>query len=152
MGILHRIFTAVPPEERLLAELADLAGRHQELADRLARHATICAYPNIASGLAATAARQAEHARLLHVFLRERNVWPKLPRPMEAEGSSNWARVTGDLGIMLELSREVNQQALHWEGIDPALAARLRTIALEDDRKLGELRALALKCDPQALD
>jgi hypothetical protein len=53
---------------------------------------------------------------------------------------------------MLELSREVNQQALHWEGIDPALAARLRTIALEDDRKLGELRALALKCDPQALD
>jgi hypothetical protein len=71
---------------------------------------------------------------------------------MEAEGSSNWARVTGDLEIMLELSREVNQQALHWEGIDPALAARLRTIALEDDRKLGELRALALKCDPQALD
>ena len=146
------MFTAVPPRERLLAELADIAGRHQELADRLARHATICAYPNIASGLAALAARQAEHARALHALLRERNVWPKLPRPMEAEGSSNWARVTGDLEIMLELSREVNQQALHWEGIDPALAVRLRTIALEDDRKLGELRELALKCDPQALD
>ena len=96
------MFTAVPPEERLLAELADIAGRHQELADRLARHAIICAYPNIASGLAALAARQAEHARALHVLLRERNVWSKLPRPMEAEGSSNWARVTGDLEIMLE--------------------------------------------------
>ena len=82
------------------------------------------------SGLAALAARQAEHARTLHALLRERNVWSKLPRPMEAEGSSNWARVSGDLEIMLELSREVNQQALHWEGIDPALAARLRTIAL----------------------
>ena len=53
---------------------------------------------------------------------------------------------------MLELRAKMNQQALHWEGIDPALAARLRTIALEDDRNLGELRELALKCDPQALD
>ena len=82
MGILQRMWTRRPPEERLLAELADIAGRHQELADRLARHARLCAYPNIASGLAALAAHQAEHARALHVLLSERNVWSKLPRPM----------------------------------------------------------------------
>ena len=152
MGILQRMWAPTPPEERLLAELAHIAGRHQELAIRLARHAELCAYPNIASGLVALAVRQAEHARTLDTILRERHVWSKLPRPMGFDGSSNWARVSGDLELMLDLSREVNQQALHWEGIDPALAARLRTIAMEDDRGLGELRELALKCDPQALD
>jgi hypothetical protein len=146
------MWTVTPPEERLLAELADIAGRHQELADRLARHAELCAYPNIASGLGALAARQVEHARTLDKILRERHVWSKLPRPIGTEGSSNWARIGSDLELMLYLSREVNQQALHWEGIDPAFAARLRTIALEDDRSLGELREFTLKCDPQALD
>ncbi|HVB81232.1 MAG TPA: hypothetical protein VNE82_14940 [Candidatus Binataceae bacterium] len=152
MGILQRIWTPTAPEERLLAELAGIAGRHRELANRLARHAELCAYPNIASGLASLAARQSEHARALDAILKERHVWSKLPRAIFADGSSNWARVSGDLELMLDLSREVNQQALHWEGIDPSLAARLRTIALEDDRSLGELRKLALKCDPQALD
>ena len=71
---------------------------------------------------------------------------------MGAEGSSNWQRVSGDLALLLDLSREVNKQALHWEEIDPAFAARLRTIAREDDRSLGELRELAMKCDPQAFD
>ena len=58
------------------------------------------------------------------------------------------------IGISLEVGQqaEVNLQALHWEGIDQAFAARLRTIAREDDRSLGELRELALKCDPQAFD
>jgi hypothetical protein len=141
-----------PPQEHLLAELADIAGRHQELADRLARHAGLCAYPNIAGGLRALAAREAEHARTLDTLLSEYHVWSKLPRPMGAEGSSNWSRVSGDLALILELSREMNEQALHWEAIDPAFAARLHTIALEDNRNLGELRKLALKCDPQALD
>lgn len=146
------MWTATPPEERLLAELADIAGRHQELASRLARHAELCAYPNIAGTLGALAVRQAEHARTLDAILSERHAWSKLPRPMGAEGYSNWQRVSGDLALMLGLTREVNQQALHWEGIDPGFAARLRTIALEDDRSLGELRELALKCDPQAFD
>ena len=146
------MWTAAPPEQRLLAELADIAGRHQELASRLANHAELCAYPNIAGTLRALAARQAEHARALDTILRERHVWSKLPRPIGAEGSSNWQRISGDLALLLDLSREMNQQAARWEGIDPAFAARLRTIAIEDDRGLGELRELALKCDPQALD
>jgi hypothetical protein len=152
MGILQRMWAAAPPEDRLLAELADIAGRHQELASRLARHAELCAYPNIASALGALAARQTEHARTLDALLSERHVWSKLPRQMGAEGSSNWQRVSGDLALLLDLSREVNLQAIHWEGIDQAFAARLRTIAREDDRSLGELRELALKCDPQAFD
>jgi hypothetical protein len=152
MGILQRMWTGTQPAERLLVELADIAGRHQELANRLARHAELCAYPNVASGLGALAARQTEHARTLDAILRERHAWSRPPRPMSADGASNWARVSGDLELILELSREMNQQALHWEGIDPALAAGLRTIAMADDRSLGELRDLALKCDPQAID
>jgi hypothetical protein len=152
MGILQRMFAAPPPQAHLLAELADIAGRHRELAGRLARHAALCAYPNIAGGLHALAARQAEHAGALDAILRERDVWSKLPRPAGAEGASNWARISGDLALMLELTREMNQQALHWEGIDQPLAARLRAIEIEDDRAVGELRGMALRCDPQALD
>jgi hypothetical protein len=152
MGILQRIFATPAPEARLLSELAEIAGRHQELANRLARHAELCAYPNIAAGLRGLAARQAEHARALDAILADRHTWSKLPRPLGAGGASNWQRIGGDLELLLELTGGMNQQALHWEGIDAALAARLRTIAREDDRGLGELRELALKCDPQALD
>jgi hypothetical protein len=152
MGILHRITTALSPEERLLSELADITGRHHELADRLARHAGLCAYPNIAAGLVALAAREDEHARALDAILSGRHVWSRLPRPMDAEGSNNWARIGADLALLVDLSREMNQQALRWEGIDRPFAAGLRAIAFEDNNNLGELRELALKCDPQALN
>src|SRR5271170_4820863 len=146
------MWTSAPPEKHLLAELADIAGRHQELADRLAHHADLCAYPNIASGLGALAVREAEHARTLATLLSERHVWSKLPRPTDAEGSSNWRRASGDLALMLELARDMNEQALHWERIEPPFAARLHTIAIEDNRHIGDLRELALRCDPQAID
>jgi hypothetical protein len=146
------MWTATPPEVRLLAELANIAGRHQELADRLAHHAGLCIYPNIAGGLTALAACEAKHAGTLDTLLSGRHAWSKLPRPMGAEGSSNWQRVSEDLALLLELAREMNEQALHWEAIDPPFAGRLHTIALEDSRNIGEVRKLALKCDPQALD
>lgn len=152
MSIIERIFATPAPEARRLSELAEIAGRHQELANRLARHAELCTYPNIAAGLRALAARQAEHARTLDTILVDRHVWSKLPRPLGPDGASNWQRTSEDLEILLELSRAMNQQALYWEGIDAAFAARLGTIAREDDRRVGELRDLALKCDPQALD
>jgi hypothetical protein len=152
MGILQRMRTAAPPEERLLTELADIAGLHHELGNLLARHAELCAYPNIAGALGALAARQSEHARTLDILLGERHASSNLPRPIGAEGSSNWQRLSGDLALLLDLSRQMNQQALRWEGIEPAFAARLRTIGREDDRSLGELRELAMKCDPQAFD
>jgi hypothetical protein len=152
MSIIERIFATPAPEARRLSELAEIAGRHQELANRLARHAELCTYPNIAAGLRALAARQAEHARTLDTILVDRHVWSKLPRPLGPDGANNWQRTSEDLEILLELSRAMNQQALHWEGSDAAFAARLGTIAREDDRGVGELRDLALKCDPQALD
>ena len=101
------MWTAGPPEERLLTELADIAGRHQELANRLARHAELCAYPNIAGALGALAARQAEHARTLDALLSERHVWSKLPRPMGAEGSSNWQRVSGEKCFSADKIRQI---------------------------------------------
>jgi len=152
MGRLQRLWTPIPPEERLLADLAQIAGRHQELADRLTRHAGLCAYPNIAGGLGALAVREAGHARALDTLLGQRHVWSKPPRPTSTEGSSNWQRVSGDLAMMIGLARDMNEQALHWEGIEPPLAARLHAMALEDSRNIGELRELALRCDPQALD
>ena len=72
--------------------------------------------------------------------------------PDAAEGSSNWARVTGDLEMHARTVARSEPAGAPLGGDRSALAARLRTIALEDDRKLGELRELALKCDPQALD
>ena len=152
MGILQRIWSVSSPEERLLASLADITGRHRDLAGRLARHAELCAYPNIAEGLRALAVKTEERARALEEILRERHTWSKMPGASEDDGSSNWQRVTGDLALLLQISREMNQQVLKWESIDAALAARLRTIALADDVSLGQLRELGLKCDPQALD
>src|SRR5260370_31431443 len=92
MGILHRITTALSPEERLMSELADITGRHHELADRLARHAGLCAYPNIAAGLVALAACEAEHARALRAVLSGRPRRSELPRPTDRERPHNWAR------------------------------------------------------------
>ncbi len=152
MGILQRIRGGLQPETRLLEELAEIAGRRRELAARLARHGARCAYPNIARGLGELSARAAERARALDALLRERDVWPKLPEDSAADGASNWQRLSGDLALLLELARAMNRQALQWEGIDSALAARLRDAAVADNRDMGELRELALKCDPQALD
>lgn len=152
MGILHRIRTAISPEEKLLAELADLAGRHRELAERLARDAALCAYPTMADALRALAAHETDHARALDLMLAERHAWSKLPHPLGAPGSSNWQRLSADLALLLELLGEMNQQVIGWERVDTAFAARLRAIELEDDRNLGELRELTLRCDPQALD
>jgi hypothetical protein len=39
-----------------------------------------------------------------------------------------------------------------WEGIDSATAEKLLAIAMTDGAAQIQLRALALKCDPQALD
>jgi rubrerythrin len=152
MGILHRICAPISPEERLLGELAELAGRHHELAERLARDATLCSYPTMAEALRALAVSETRHARALDVMLAERHAWSKLPRPLGAAGSSNWQRLSADLALALELLRDMNQQVIGWERVDPPFAERLRAIELEDDRNPGELRELALRCDPQALD
>ena len=152
MGILQKIWTRSSADEELISELAEIAGRHQQLAEQLARHAQSCKYPNIASGLTSLAERASDHARALSAMLRERKAWSRLPEPSEAEGSSNWERMHVDLALLLDLTRAMNRQALRWERVDADFASLLRTIAMRDDRDLGQVRDLALKCDPQALD
>ena len=152
MGILQRIRSGASPDARLLEELAEIATRHHELAARLARHGARCAYPNIARGLGDLAAHAAEQARALDALLRERNVWSRLADDAAPDGASNWQRLSSDLALLLELARAMNRQALQWESIDAALAQRLWDVALADNRDMSELRELALKCDPQALD
>ena len=152
MGILQRIRGGASPDARLLEQLAEIAGRHRELAGRLARHGARCAYPNIAHGLADLSARAAKQAHALDALLRERNVWPRFSEDTAPDGASNWQRLSSDLALLLELARAMNRQALQWESIDVALAQRLRDVALANNRDMSELRELALKCDPQALD
>lgn len=152
MGILHRIRTALSPEERLPKELAELAGRHGELAERLERDAALCSYATMAETLRALAEREAHHAHALDEMLTERHAWSAPPSPLGPAGSSNWQRLSADLALGLELLHDMNQQVFEWERFDPQLAARLRAIELEDDRNLSELREIALRCDPQALD
>jgi hypothetical protein len=152
MRILNRIRTALSPEERLLKQLAELAGRHRELAERLRRDAALCLYATMAETLGALAAREERHASMLDMMLTERHAWPRLPRPPGAAGSSNWQRLSADLALGFELLHDMNQRVFQWERIDPPFAARLRAIELEDDRNLSELREIALRCDPQALD
>ncbi len=152
MGILHRICTAISPEEKLLRELAELAGRHRELAERLARDAALCTYPTMAEALGALAEHAARRARTLDTMLAERQAWSQPPRAPGAPGSSNWQRLSADLALLLELLGGMNRQVIGWERVDPAFAERLRAIELEDDRNLGDLRELTLRCDPQALD
>jgi hypothetical protein len=152
MGILQKIWRRSSAEEELVSELAEIAGRHQQLADQLTRHAQLCKYPNIASGLASLAESASDHAHALSAMLRERKAWSRLPQLSDSEGSNNWERVHADLAMLLDLTRGMNRQALRWEAIDADFASLLRTIAMRDDRDLGQLRDLALKCDPQALD
>ncbi|HZO82572.1 MAG TPA: hypothetical protein VFB33_12840 [Candidatus Binataceae bacterium] len=152
MGILDRIRSALSPEEKLLGELAELAGRHRELAERLARDAALCGYPAMADALRAIAEQELRHARALDLMLGERHAWAKPARRPGAAGSNNWQRLSADLALLLELLGDMNQLVFRWERVDPAFAARLRAIELEDDRNLGGLRELVLRCDPQALD
>jgi hypothetical protein len=74
MGILQRIFATPAPQARMLSELAEITGRHQELANRLARHAGLCIYPNIAAGLRGLAARHV--IRRYHQRRRKRQQRP----------------------------------------------------------------------------
>jgi hypothetical protein len=46
----------------------------------------------------------------------------------------------------------LNQAIVLLEGHDHHAVARLREIATEEERNLGDLRDLVLKCDAQALD
>jgi rubrerythrin len=151
MGFIDRLKQVFRPDLRMLDELAVLAGKNEELAARLTRHAAACDYSNIKAGVEALAEQEAAHARALSRILQERGRWPRLPEPRR-EGSSNWERLSSDLEVLAELDAGLHRAAAEWEGIDPELSDHLLKVALEDDDNEGALRKLALLCDPQALN
>jgi rubrerythrin len=151
MGLWDSLRRALRPQERMLDELAAIAGRNEDLAGRLRRHAERCSYPNIRAGVEELAEKEMGHARALAVIVQEHGRWPRPPEPRR-EGMNNWERLGGDLEILAELDTALHRAAAEWEAYEPELSERLLAIALEDDENEGALRKLVLKCDPQALD
>lgn len=151
MGLLQRLFSPVSPREELLEDLAVLAGHNQELVDRLKRHAPL-ASPNISAGAEAIAKKEESHVKVINSILADHNVWAKLPQPALHDGANNWARLSGDLQIIGALGAELRSLAMKWESVDETVAATLLQLAIEDADRESELRNLALRCDPLALD
>jgi len=152
MGFFQRLFSPVSVRSELLEELAVIAGRNQGLVDRLKRHAALISSSNIKTGVEALAEKEAAHVKLIHSILADHNVWAKLPQAALHDGSNNWARLSGDLEVIGALAAELHINAMKWESVDEAVAAKLLQLSTEDDDRESELRKLALKCDALALD
>ena len=150
MGFFDRLLSS--PDKTALAELAELTGRKEALIHRLKRHAEMCSYPNIRAGLEHIAQGQADSFKILRAILTDRGTWARPPEATPREGTNNWERLSNDLAIMRSIAVGMQKAAGVWEGIDQAIADKLAPIALADNDAESELRAIALKCDPQALD
>ncbi len=152
MGIVQTIRLLLSPRSRLLNRLAETAAGAETLAANLTRHTEMCSYPTLRAGLEELAAAETAQANAMRELLLQNRVWPKLSdRPLH-EGSSNWQRLRNDLALQVEILRALQSQLPEWTGIDPQIAAQLREFAEQEDRHIGQLRDLTLKCDPQALD
>jgi hypothetical protein len=152
MGIIEAIRASMSPRARLLRRLAVIASENERLAESLQRHAAMCDYPGLKSGLATAAVAEAADAQTLRVLLLAHDVWPALPGIELREGANNWARIGSDLAAEIELVRGLNAAVAEWEGVDQGIAEKLRELGIGKDQTLGLLRDLGLKCDPQALD
>lgn len=152
MGILDRLKAAFSEGPRLIDELAELAGRSEALVARMRRHAEMCSYAGIAKGVRDLAEKEAVHEKTLRAILADRAMWPRPPETGPHEGTNNWERLSGDLALLLAFAQDLHRHALRWEGENPALAKQLFQIADEAAINEIELRRLALRCDPQALD
>ena len=151
MGFFDR-FLASSPEKAAVAELAELAGRKEALIARLGRHAGKCSYANLRAGLEGLAIKQSETFKTLRSILADHNTWPRPPESEPHEGSNNWERLSSDLELLRTIAIGMQKAAGTWEGVDSGVAEKLLPIAVSDGDAESELRALALKCDPQALD
>jgi len=140
------------PRKRLLNRLADTAADAEILAANLTRHTEMCAYPTLKAGLEALAAAEAAQANAIREVLAQNGVRPELPGRPPHEGTSNWERLRNDLALQVKILRALHSQLAEWTTIDPPIAERLREAAKEEDRHIGQLRDLTLKCDPHAID
>jgi len=151
MGFFDRLLSS-SPEKSAIADLAELAGRKEALIERLRRHAARCSYTTIKAGLDRLVAQQQESFKTLRAILSDHDTWPRPPESEPHEGSNNWERLSSDLEMLRTVAVGMQKATGWWEGIDPAIAQKLLPIAIADGEAESELRALALKCDPQALD
>ncbi len=152
MGILETMGISGSPIEPLLEALSDLAGKNQALAERMNRHAERCVYAATKSAMRRLAARERAHAEALGAILAEYQRSAASAELPTRDGTNIWERLTGDLAVLSELGIELGRHAIHWESLDSDIAQRLQAIADEDTHVMGELRKLALRADPQALD
>jgi hypothetical protein len=152
MGFFRKLRSATSSRDQLLEELAILTGKNQGLVDRMRRHAERCPYPNVKAGVNAIAEAEVAHVKMLEGILSDHNVWSRMPEAPLHDGENNWARLNGDLAIMGSLAAELRLAAVKWEPIDQTIGEQLLAISIEDEAREIELRKLASKCDPQALD
>ena len=150
MGFFDRFLPS--SDKTALAQLAELAGRKAAGIDRLVRHAARCPYGTIRTGLERIAEQQRDGFKVLRSLLAERQMWPRPPESTPHEGSNNWERLNHDLAMLGTVVCGIQRASGVWEGIDSATAEKLLAIAITDGEAQIQLRALALKCDPQALD
>jgi rubrerythrin len=152
MGLVARIHNAFSSETRRLMRIAQIAGESERLAVALQRHAELCDYTNIKSGLAETAAAETADAKALRNLLAPYRVWPTRSSAPERDGANNWARLSDDLAAEVEMVRALNAAIADWEGADREVAGRLREVVKTKEATLDRLRDLTLRCDPQAFD
>ena len=152
MGLLDRLNLTGSSRSRLLAKLAEITGRREMLAGRVARHSAMCSAPRLKEELAAIAAKEREQVNLLRRILSDAGIWPREAEAPAHDGSSNWERVSNDVEMLLRITIDLNKHLLDWNGEDPAIAAQLDAILEGDGLVMRRLREVAAKSDPQALN
>ncbi len=140
------------PKKRLQNQLAEIAAVAELLANNLTRHTDMCSYPTLKASLAELAEAETAQSNAMRQLLLQHGVSPKLASGPPHDGSSNWERLRNDLDLQIAILRGLNSQYSAWIGIDPELAEQLREYAANQERRIGQLRDLTLRCDPQALD
>jgi hypothetical protein len=140
------------PRSRAIDTIGSLAARYRALAANLEGHAAMCRLPTIRASLEVLAVTEKAQAQALDGFLTGEGRTPSLHPALVIDGPSNWQRLQADLALQAKLLSDLNQAIVLLEGHDHHAVARLREIATEEERNLGDLRDLVLKCDAQALD
>ncbi len=152
MTILEKLRTMLSPHTRLIQQLAQIAGDNERLARSLKRHASLCDFPRLKSGLEMLAAAERADADVLRQLVLAHNGWPSPPLIPNREGANNWERLSFNLAAQVELVRSLNSLIAQCERTNPLMAQQLRALVTEKERASALLRDITLKCDPQALD
>jgi hypothetical protein len=140
------------PRSRAIDMLASVAMRYRVLAASLKQHAAMCKYPTIRGGLEGLATTEEAQADTLDRFLADETCDATPPAFVRLDGANNWQRLKADLTLQSQMLSDLNQAIVLLEGHDHHAAARLRDLAADEERNLGDLRDLVLKCDTLALD